>query len=73
MSKERELDFASGYCMVFPCNFRDSNAPKDEPFLYIKDECPEDMKEKILKTWEKVKIETKERHKQGVFSSNDYF
>lgn len=73
MKKERELDFASGYFTVFPCNFKDPNAPQDEPFLYISKKCPEDIRKKLLITWEKVKAETKERHKQGFFSSNDYF
>ena len=73
MKVGHELDFASGYFTVFPCDFRNPDAPQDKPFLYISEDCPENLKEKILKTWEKVKTDTEERHKKGFFSSNDYF
>lgn len=67
------MDEFSGYFTVFPCNFKDPNAPKNEPYLYIRENCPKDIKDKILAKWEIVYKETKERHKQGLYSSKDYF
>lgn len=45
----------------------------NEPYLYIKPNCPKDIKKKILAKWETVYKETKHRHEQGLFSSRDYF
>ena len=72
-SDHERLEFAKKYYAVFPCNFRNPNAPKDEPYLYISKDCPEDIKERLLVEWEKIKAETTKRHEEGIFSSNDYF
>ena len=73
---KKEMDWASGYFGVFPGGFahwRDPKWPKDEPFLYIRETCPPDIRERILKEWPRIVKETKERHKKGIFSSTDYF
>ncbi len=69
----RDLDKFGGYFMVLPCDFRNPNAPQNEPYLYIREDCPADIRKEIEKTWEKVYKETKERHKNGLFTSKDYF
>ncbi|MDO4198155.1 MAG: hypothetical protein Q4D13_04090 [Erysipelotrichaceae bacterium] len=69
---EKELDFALGYFTVFPGDLKNSSSSK-EPFLYIREDCPEDIRERLLVEWERVKKETNERHKQGIYSSKDYF
>ena len=43
---------------------------KDKPFLYISEKCPEDIKAELLKDWEKIKVQTIERHKQGCNHNN---
>ena len=73
-TKKTTLDKYSGYFMVLPCNFRNGETPEhNKPFLWISDDCPEDVKAELLKDWEKVKAETIERHNQGIYNSHDYF
>lgn len=69
----KEMDFALGYFTVFPSNFRDPTAPKNEPYLFISKRCPADLKARLLETWPRVYKETKERHARGIYSSKDYF
>lgn len=69
----RELDEFSGYFTVFPRNWKDKDAPQDEPYLCIDEDCPKDIKERLLKKWEQVYKDTIERQMNGVITSNDYF
>lgn len=57
-----ELDFALGYFTVF-----------SKENLFIRDDCPEKIRARILKLWPKIKEETEERHRNGHFSSQDFF
>ena len=62
-TKKTTLDKYSGYFTVFPCNFKNGETPqKDKPFLYISEKSPEDIKAELLKDWEKIKVQTIERH-----------
>ncbi len=72
MKVGHELDFASGYFMVLPRNWKDPSST-EKPYLFISSKCPKDIKEKLLKEWEIVKAETIKRHEEGHFSSSDYF
>lgn len=69
----KEMDEYLGYFTVFPYNWKDKNASKDKPYLFISPDCPEDIKEKIQKKWEQVYKDTIERQKKGIYSSKDYF
>lgn len=73
LMNKKELEFAHGYFAVFPCDFKNPNADSHEPFLFIKKDCPPDVKERLLEEWPKVKKATKERHANGEYSSLDYF
>jgi len=64
-----ELMYASGY---FTIRFKLSEKSY-EPKLIIFDDCPEEIKKRLLKDWERVKSETMERHKKGFISSTDVF
>ncbi len=57
-----ELDYASGWFTVFS---------KDN--FYIHSKCPSDIRKRLEEDWPRVKAETEERHRQGHFSSLDYF
>ena len=57
-----ELDFALGYFTVF-----------SKENLFIRDDCPEEIRARILELWPKIKEETEERHRNGHFSSQDFF
>lgn len=67
-----ELDFASGFFTVYELD-RKNPGNKEYPYLSIDDDCPEDIRIKLLETWERVKKETIERHEAGQYSSLDYF
>ncbi len=72
--KGEELDFALGYFTVFPNGFPFDESSEDTgPCIWISEKCPEDMKKRLLETWETVKKETLKRHNQGEYSSHDYF
>lgn len=57
-----ELDFALGYFTVL-----------SKENLFISDDCPEEIRARILELWPKIKEETEERHRNGHFSSQDFF
>lgn len=67
-----ELDFASGYFTVFARDLENPNNP-ESPYLHISSDCPEDIRERLLETWETVKEDTIKRHEEGRYSSLDYF
>lgn len=72
----KELDYAIGHFSVFPgglVHSRNPEWPKDEPYLHIDEECPQEIKERLLKDWPRILKETKERHSKFIFSSLDYF
>jgi len=73
MTRRKELDFALGYFTVFPCDFKNPDANPHEPFLFIRDDCPPDIRARLLEEWPKVKKATEERHANGEYSSLDYF
>lgn len=73
---KKELDWALGYFTVFPGGYRklkDLDWPEDEPYLFIYDDCPSNIRERLLKEWPRIVEETKKRHKEGYFSSHDAF
>ena len=47
--------------------------PEKEPFLFIREDCPPDIKKRPLEEWLKVKATTKKRHEEGLYTSKDYF
>ena len=47
--------------------------PEKEPFLFIMEDCPPDIKKRPLEELPKVKAATKKRHEEGLFTSKDYF
>lgn len=71
---KKELDKYLGLFTIFPSGFRNHYAPNNERyFLYISDKCPEDKKIEIQKIWDKMRVETKERHKKGIYYGDDYW
>ena len=44
-----------------------------EPFLFIAEDCPPDIKKRLLEEWSKVKAATKKRNEEGLYTSKDYF
>lgn len=61
-----ELEFARGYTFVFP-------SLEGGHELLISDDCPEDIKQKVLEVWPEVEKATIERHKKGIYLESDYF
>ncbi len=64
-----ELDFALGYIHIFPRGFKGNPEAK----LFISDECPEDIRERIESLWPELKAETDRRHEKGLYTSADYY
>ena len=64
------LDYGLGYFVVFPAGIAGHN----EPWLYISEGCPADIRARLEKDWPIAKKETEDRHAQGIWdSAKDYF
>jgi len=64
------LDYGLGHFAIFPPGFKGH----DEPWIYIKDDCPPDIREKLERDWPIAKKETEDRHANGIWdSAKDYF
>lgn len=63
MCKMRKFDYMSGYMSV------DLNGNIE----CFSDDCPLELKEKVLKEWPAYKKEVEELHKKGYRSSEDWF
>ena len=61
-----ELEFARGYTFVFP-SFGGGHES------LISDDCPADIRKKVLEVWPIIEKETMERHKNGIYLESDYF
>lgn len=64
-----KFEFARGYIFFFPKGFRGA----EETELFISKECPDDIKEKVIKLWEEVKADTRERHKKGIYYFDELY
>ena len=69
---EKELDYALGYFTIFPGGFKNDNAVGD-PYLFISDDCPKELRERLLHDWPIIKKKTLEKHANGEWSSTDAF
>ena len=63
MCKKRKFECMSGYMSVLP----------DGTIFRFADDCPPELKEKVLKEWPAYKKEVEELHKKGYRSSEDWF
>jgi len=57
-----DLDFATGYYCVFPAGFRDLK----EDTLVFSEDCPEDIKKRVLELWPKYKAKVEDEWKRGI-------
>lgn len=69
----KRLDFASGYFTVFPWDYKNPKANRNEPYFFISKSCPEEVKKKLLVEWELEKEETIDRQRKGIYLSTDLF
>ena len=63
MSSFKDLDFALGYYGVIPKGFRGA---KEDTLIFTED-CPPDIKEKVLELWPKLRAKEKEDEENGIF------
>lgn len=63
MCKKREFEYMSGYMSV----------DLDGNIDCFSDDCPPELKEKVLKEWPAYKKEVEERHKKGYYCTEDWF
>lgn len=60
---DHELDFASGYFGVIPKGFRGA---KEDTLVFINN-CPEEIKQKVLEIYPKIQEREKRERSQGVW------
>ena len=66
----KPLDYGLGFFAIFPPGL-DGHT---EPWLYISEDCPAEIRTRLEADWPAVKKETENRHTQGIWdSSKDYF
>lgn len=61
-----ELDFAREYIFIFPLKDKGHK-------LFISEECPDDIRKKVLEIWPVVEAEQYRRHAQCIYTKRDYF